>query len=100
MSPAVADSEPRGKLEFWLWCGTPAHNGGAGPSVSATARGRRCKETRRSATAKPLSPQTLRLGRYSKDDSRLLFPIIYLSEQDQDIRSVCTAHKLSLWHNE
>lgn len=35
LSPAVADSEPGGKLESWLWWETPAHKGGAEPSVSA-----------------------------------------------------------------
>lgn len=64
VSPAVADSEPGGKLESWLWWGTPAHKGSAEPRVSAIARGRQCKKLGCFVTAKPLSPKTLCLGGY------------------------------------
>lgn len=37
MSSGVTYSEPGRKLEYWLWCGTPAHEGVAVPSVAATA---------------------------------------------------------------
>ena len=45
-------------------------------------------------TAKSLSPKTLRMGRYSKDDSGLLFPFFHLNGRNQSIRSVCSIHKL------